>query len=85
MQHVAVGDDIILAFEPEFAGLPRARFAIAGDIIVIGDGLGADKALFEIRVDDARRLRRPCAPCSIVQARASFGPAVKKVTSCKSS
>src|SRR5208337_1901633 len=58
MQHVAVGDDIFLAFEPEFARLASARLAVAGDIIVIGDGLGADKTFFEIAMDDARRRRR---------------------------
>ena len=76
MQHVAVGDDIVLAFEAELARLARARLAIRGDIIGVGDRLGADKALFEIGVDDARRLRR-LVPSSMVQARASFGPTVK--------
>jgi hypothetical protein len=27
MQHVAVGDDVVLAFEPELAGLARAGFS----------------------------------------------------------
>ena len=57
MQHVAVLHHIFLAFQAELAGLARARLALVGDIVVIGDGLGADKALFEIRMDDARRSR----------------------------
>ena len=40
MQDVAVGDHIVLAFQPKFAGLARARFAAVGDVIVVGDGLG---------------------------------------------
>src|ERR1700761_2891108 len=58
MQHVAIGDGIILALKPELTRLARTRFAVRGDIIRISDGLGADKALFEIGVDDARGLRR---------------------------
>ena len=54
---VAVLHHIFLAFQPEFAGLARAGFAVAGDIIGIGDGFGADIALLEIGVDDAGRLR----------------------------
>src|SRR5579872_6578116 len=58
MKHVAVGDDIILAFETKFPGFAGARFAAAGDIIRIGDCLGANEAFLEIGVDDAGGLRR---------------------------
>ena len=58
MHHVAVGDDVVLAFEPQLAGVARAGFAAIGDVVVIGDGLGADEAALEIGVDDARGLRR---------------------------
>ena len=61
MHDVAVGDHIVLAFEPEFAGLARARFAPVADIIVVGDGLGADEALLEIGMDDAGGLRGFCS------------------------
>ena len=76
MHHVAVGDDIVLAFQPQLAGIARAGLAAERDIVVIGDGLGADEAALEIGMDDARRLRR-AVPLVMVQARASFGPAVK--------
>ena len=59
MHHVAIGDDVILAFQTEFAGIARAGFAFARDIIGIGDGFGADEALLEIGVDDAGGLGRP--------------------------
>src|ERR1700677_1198046 len=59
MQNVAVGDYVVLALEAELAGLTRAGLAAIGDIVLIGNGFGADKALFEIRVDDAGRLRGP--------------------------
>ena len=38
--------------------LPRARLAAVGDVILVGDRLGADEALLEIGVDDPGRLRR---------------------------
>ena len=53
MHHVAVGDDIVLAFQPQFAGVAGAGFAAERDIIGIGDGFGADEALLEIGMDDA--------------------------------
>ena len=57
MQDVAVGDDIVLTFKTELARLTRSGLAAIRDIVVIGDGFGADEALFEIRMDDAGRLR----------------------------
>src|SRR5262245_10625438 len=59
VQHVAVLDDVVLAFEPELAGVARARFAVERDVIVVSDRLGADEALLEIGMDDARRRLRP--------------------------
>src|SRR5205807_5072115 len=37
MQHVAIRDNVVLAFEAEFAGLPCSRVAVKGDIIGISD------------------------------------------------
>ena len=56
--HVAVLDDIFLAFGAHLAGLLRSRLAAEADEILIGDGLGADEAALEIGVDDPGRLRR---------------------------
>ena len=78
VEDVAVLHDIFLAFLAQLAGVARAGLAVQGDIIVIGDGFGADEAALEIGVDLARRLRR-LDPFSTVQARASLGPTVKKV------
>src|SRR5690348_9794821 len=61
MHHVAVLYDVVFSFQTEPAGVARARFAVAGDVVVIGDGLGADEAMLEIGVNNARRLRRPGA------------------------
>ena len=58
MHHVAVGDLVVLAFESQLPGLARAGFAAGRNLIVVGDGLGADEAALEIGVDRARRLRR---------------------------
>src|SRR5574337_1614068 len=56
MHDVAVGDDIVLALEPELAGLPRARFAAKGHIVLVSDRLGANEAALEIAMDHAGRL-----------------------------
>src|SRR5216684_8951013 len=58
MHDVAVGDLVGLAFEPHLADVARAGFAAELHIVVVGDGLGADEAALEIRMDDRRRLRR---------------------------
>jgi len=73
MHDVAVGDDIVLAFQPQLAGVAGAGFAAERDIIGIGDGFGADKAFFEIGVNDAAAAGA-LVPRLMVQARASFGP-----------
>src|SRR3954470_16701574 len=57
MQDIAIRDDIILAFEPQLAGIARAGFALERHVIRIGDRLGPDKTLLEIGMDHARRLR----------------------------
>src|ERR1700730_16115971 len=59
MQHVAIRYEIVLSIEAEFAGLSRPRLAIEGNVIGISNGLGANKPLFEVRVNHPRRLRRP--------------------------
>src|ERR1041384_3552921 len=58
MHHVAVGDDVFLAFEPELADVARAGFAAALDVIVKRNRLGADETVLAIRMDDNGRLRR---------------------------
>ena len=55
-------DDVVLAFEAELARFARARLALVGDIVIVGDRLGADEAFFEVGVDDAGRLRRRARP-----------------------
>ena len=62
MQNVAVLDQIFLAFQPQLAGIARAGLALQRDVVRIGDGLGADEALLEIRVDDAGGCRAPWCP-----------------------
>src|SRR5882672_10056747 len=61
MHDVAVLHDIFLALETELTGFAGTRFAVAGDVVVVSDGFGANEALFEIAVNDACPLRRPRA------------------------
>ena len=56
--HVAVRDDVLLAFVARLAGVLGRLLAAEADEVVVGDGLGADEALLEIGVDGAGRLRR---------------------------
>jgi uncharacterized protein YllA (UPF0747 family) len=56
MQHVAVLDDVFLAFCTHLPCVLRALLTPVLDEVVIRDGLGADVAAFEICMDDARRL-----------------------------
>src|SRR5258707_13476483 len=55
MHNVAIGDDVLLAFQPQLAGIAGAGLAAERDVIGVGDGFGADKSLFEIGMDHAGR------------------------------
>src|SRR5689334_3700933 len=59
MHHVAIGDYVVLAFEPHLSCFLGAGLTIVRDVIAITDGLGADEALFEIGMNCASRLWRP--------------------------
>src|SRR6516225_7589155 len=50
---VAIRDDILLAFQAQFAGIARAGFAAKRDIVLTSDGLGADEPLLEVRMNHA--------------------------------
>src|SRR5689334_1969638 len=51
---VAVGDDVVLAFEPELPRLAAARLAAVTHELVVRDHLGADEAALDVAVDLAR-------------------------------
>ena len=56
VHHVAVMHDVFLAFSAHLPGFLGTGFALVGDEVFVGDGLGADEATLEVSVDDARRL-----------------------------
>src|SRR6202162_6650520 len=58
MHDIAVLDGVIGALKTHLAGVLGARLAAAGDKVLIGDRLGADEALLEIRMDAPGSLRR---------------------------
>jgi len=58
VEDVAVLHDIFLAFLAQLAGIAGAGFAVERDIIVVGDGLGADESPLEVGMDFAGGLRR---------------------------
>src|SRR3982750_4844834 len=57
-EDVAVRDDVLLPFGPRDAFFAGTLPAAIGDELGIGDRLGADEALLEIRVNHAGRNRR---------------------------
>src|SRR5260370_18582566 len=61
MHDVAVGDDVLLAFQPQLAGIAGAGLAAERDVLGIGNRLGANKTLFEIGMNDAGGGGRPGA------------------------
>src|SRR5450759_3457785 len=56
VQDVAVGDDEVLAFDLQVAGVPHRLFRAARNEAVVGHHLGADEAALAGGVDLARRL-----------------------------
>ena len=58
MEDVAVLGEVFLALDAHLAGVLGALFALAGDEVLVGDGLGADEAALEVSVDDPGGLRR---------------------------
>ena len=59
MHHVAVGDDVFLAFQTQFSAVAGAGFAAERNVVGIGDGLGANESFFKIGVNDASGRRGP--------------------------
>src|SRR5205814_6952262 len=53
MHHVAVGDFVLLAFQPQLADVARAGLAAALDVILVRDGLGADEVALEVPLGPA--------------------------------
>src|SRR5881394_1172685 len=61
VHHVAVVDDVVLAFGAHLARVFRTLLAFERDEVVEGDRLRADEAALEVGVDHAGRLRRGVA------------------------
>src|SRR5258708_10865886 len=61
IKYITILDHVIRTFQPHLARLFRALLAALRDKIGIGDRLGADEALLEIRMNPAGRLRRLAA------------------------
>src|SRR6185437_6933081 len=60
MHHIAVGNDVVLAFEAEFPRFARAGLAVVRAIVIIPDGFRANEPVFELGMDNAGALRRAC-------------------------
>src|SRR5205085_12478310 len=60
MHHVAVGDLVLLAFQPQLADVARVGLAAALDVILMRARLGAEEAALEIGVDPRPAARKAC-------------------------
>src|ERR1700722_444671 len=58
MYHVAVGDDVFLAFQTQLSPIARAGFTTERNVVGISNRFGPDEPFLEIRMNDARRRRR---------------------------
>src|ERR1700733_9744042 len=58
MHHVAVGDDVFLAFQTQLSSVARAGLATERHVIGVSNRFGANEALLEIRMNDAGGRRR---------------------------
>ena len=53
MENIAIAGDVVFPFGARFSSVFRALFAVVGDIVVIGDGFGANEPAFKVGVNDA--------------------------------
>ena len=58
MDNITVVDDILLALQPPSTCILRPPLTMVGDVVGVGDHLGADEPLLEVGVDLARALGR---------------------------
>jgi hypothetical protein len=73
---IALADQVFLALEAQLAGFLGAVLAVVLDKVVVADDLGADEAALKVGVITPAACGA-VAPRFTVQARTSFGPAVK--------
>ena len=76
MHHVAVGDLVVLAFQPQLADVACAGLAAARNVILVREKPRSRSVWVAPAACGARE------PFVTVQARASFGPTAKNVTRC---
>src|SRR5262245_66347262 len=57
MHDVAVGDDIVPAFQAQPTGIACTSLPAESHIIIISDGLGTNEAAFEVGVDNSGGFR----------------------------
>src|SRR5690606_18734886 len=58
LDHIAVVHDVLLALHADLACRAGIGHGAGSHEVVVGHDLGLDEATLEVRVDDARRLRR---------------------------
>ena len=63
MKHISINHLIIGSFDAQFASMLGASLTAIGDIIIIGNGFGANKAALEISMDNTGCHRRRRALC----------------------
>ena len=77
VDHVAVEDDVLLAFEPQLAVVAAGGERAAREQVLVAHDLGADEAALDVGVDLARRRSPRVVSRGIDHARLSSSPTVK--------
>ena len=77
VHHVAVFDDVLLAFEAQSAAGAGFGFGAGVEQLVPVNGLGADEMMLQVGVNGARGLLPRGYLSGTVQARHSSSPTVK--------
>ena len=77
IDHVAVGDEVLLAFEPQLAVIAAGRERSAREQRVARHDFGANESALDVGVNRARRFLRRRVSRGIDHARHSSSPTVK--------
>ena len=77
MHDIAFLDDVLLAFQSQPPGFLGPVLTVAGDVVVVGDDLGANKTLLKISVDRTGSFRRRCT--NLRRPRADFFRSCRKI------
>ena len=57
MKNISIYDLIVCTFDTQFSCITGTALTLAGDVVVIGNGLGTNESALKVGMDDAGSLR----------------------------